>query len=316
MSSSISPQLHTLLNLIFFDSIFAKTGNVVTLKHVSENMVGFGTSVSYLFWNPYDLDIKGLFIDVDRNIYSPFGKHGNSDNAKSFMLSSGSIGSTLEHAIFEQLYNVSSVSTTKIMEVANQQGIPIYTINQTNINNILPKLNVSQEVKEGIQSAVGSGKIVTIPKKNVQYYNWSGIGWIVMDPDSGAGAYMISGGLAGGETADSGKLDALIKWLAKVPWGSLIKGALGKVLGPILNGLSRLVSALENMTNVSIFELILFAFLVVSVVVLLIIMAVYIVPAFATLGIIGQVIGLLYLSVHSFLLFKFLDKILRGFRKR
>jgi len=299
-----------------FDTIIAKISGTTTIRHASENMVGFSTSVSYLFWSPYNLEINGLFIDVDRNLYSVFGKDGNRDNAKSFMLSSGSIGSALEHAIFEQMYNVSSISAIKLIQVANDQGVPIYTINQTNINEILPKLQISQEVKDGILQAVNSGKIVTIPERNIQYFNWSGIGWIVIGPETGAGAYMISGGIAGGGTAEDGKLDDLLKWLAKIPWGSIIKGTLGRILGSILNGLSRIVKAIENISNMNIFEFIIFLALVISVVALLTIIAVYIVPAFATLGILGKGFGILYLLAHSTLLFGLLDKILASLRNR
>jgi hypothetical protein len=117
------------------------------------------------------------------------------------MLTSGYLGSALEHGIFEQLYSVPSVSAVKVLQIANQEGIPIYTINQTNVNEILPRLQVSEAVKSGIRNAVTSGMIVTIPERNIQYYNWSGVGYIVLNPETGAGAYMISGGLAGSYTA-------------------------------------------------------------------------------------------------------------------
>jgi hypothetical protein len=92
--------------------------------------------------------------------------------------------------------------THEVLQIANQEGIPIYTINATNINEILPRLQVSEAVKAGIRGAVASGMVVTIPEKNIQYYNWSGVGYIVLNPETGAGAYMISGGLAGGHNAN------------------------------------------------------------------------------------------------------------------
>ena len=117
------------------------------------------------------------------------------------MLTSGSIGSALEHGIFEQLYSVPSVSTVKILQLANEQGIAIYNINASNVEAILPRLQVSQEVKDAIRNAVAQGREVIIPERNIQYYNWTGVGYIVLDPETGAGAYMISGGLAGGSWA-------------------------------------------------------------------------------------------------------------------
>lgn len=46
--------------------------------------------------------------------------------------------------------------------------------------------------------AVNAGKIVTIPAENMTIGSWPGTGYMVIDPETGAGAYMISGGLNGG----------------------------------------------------------------------------------------------------------------------
>ena len=49
---------------------------------------------------------------------------------------------------------------------------------------------------------VNSGKIVTIPAEDVTVGNWHGTGYIVTNPETGTGAYMISGELNGGSTTD------------------------------------------------------------------------------------------------------------------
>jgi len=187
--------------LDIFNEINARTNGVFLMRQPSENIVALDLTVSYLFWSPFDLDLAGMNMDVDRNIYVAFPKSGKGDDAHNFMLTSGYLGSALEHGIFEQLYSVPSVSAVKVLQIANQEGIPIYTINATNVNEILPRLQVSEAVKAGIRGAVASGMVVTIPERNIQYYNWSGVGYIVLNPETGAGAYMISGGLAGGNWA-------------------------------------------------------------------------------------------------------------------
>ena len=167
-------------------------------RHPSESIVALDLKISYLFWSPYTIDIGGLGIDVDRNIYSAFPAKKGRDRTKEFMIASGYIGSMAEHAILEQLFDIPAVSTVKILQVANTQGIPIYTINSDNVDKILPKLQVSESVKDSIRNAVNAGRIIVIPERNVEFYNWTGVGYIVLDPETGAGAYMISGGLAGG----------------------------------------------------------------------------------------------------------------------
>ena len=195
------------LELDMFNDIFAKTTDIVWFRQPSEIITSTGLSVDYLFWSPYMVDITGYNIDVDRNVYVTFSKDGDGLKTIVFMQSAGVMGSAMEHYVLEQAYNISSVSAVKIINIANEQGIPIYEINKDNVNDILPKLQVSDEVKAAIKNSVNSGMEVTIPQREIQYINWTGIGWIVLDPKSGAGAYMISGGLAGGGTADEKRME-------------------------------------------------------------------------------------------------------------
>ena len=185
-----------------FNEIISKNTRTYVIRHPSEAIVTATLQTSYLFWSPYYVKSKGMNIDVDRDIYSAFSIDGTRANEKAFMMSSGTIGSALEHAIFEQLYNVSSVSTIKILNVASTQGIPIFSINRSNVGEVLPKLELSPSVKDAIINAVNSGKVVIAPQREITHYNWTGAGWIVLDPETGAGAYMISGGLAGGSWSE------------------------------------------------------------------------------------------------------------------
>ena len=49
-----------------------------------------------------------------------------------------------------------------------------------------------------IRNAVNAGRIVTAHERNISVKGWSGTGYIVLDPESGVGAYMIGGGADGG----------------------------------------------------------------------------------------------------------------------
>ena len=90
------------------------------------------------------------------------------------------------------------ISAAKALQIANSQGTPIFTINQSNVNATLPQLQVDSIVKADVQNAVNAGKAVTISKTNIGYNGWTGCGYIIIDPSTGAGAYMISGGANGG----------------------------------------------------------------------------------------------------------------------
>jgi len=145
-----------------------------------------------------------LLIDVDRDVSILAAKDGDSQKTKQFMLSQGMIGSALEHSIMEQLFSTPTdptygVSAVKLIALANDMGMPIYNIDKNNINQIMPLLQLSQEVKTDIQNAVNAGKVVTVSKTNITYNGWTGCGYIITNPNTGAAAYMISGGYAGAE---------------------------------------------------------------------------------------------------------------------
>ena len=129
----------------------------------------------------------------------------------------GQYGSAMEHAIPEQfrvdrnkcsylddkgnIKNPSlqpcaeAISAVKAIAIAQSQGQKIYTINKDNAQTALPKLTgISAEIR----SAIEAGKEVTFHEKAISAHGWSGQGYIIVDPETGAGAYLIEGKGNGG----------------------------------------------------------------------------------------------------------------------
>ncbi len=107
--------------------------------------------------------------------------------------------SALEHQIPEQFFTNEdnpgeAVSAVKALAVAAQQGQKIYQITQANINTALPQLTIEQSVKDEIAASVAVGKEATVSQSNITVAGWTGAGYIISDPETGAGAYRISGG--------------------------------------------------------------------------------------------------------------------------
>lgn len=182
--------------------IAAKTMNVSAITLPSETIFATKLKVLTLWGIPRWVQSGGLNMDADYLMQVVKPKDGNSESAKQYMLGSGATSSALEHSIPEQFFSTSDnpaqgISTVKALKIANDQGMLIYTVNQANIATILPQLQVSQEVKTDIQNAVNAGKVVTVSKTNISFNGWNGCGYIITDPDTGAGAYMISGGSSG-----------------------------------------------------------------------------------------------------------------------
>jgi DNA-binding transcriptional MerR regulator len=188
-------------HLTFENDLYAKTFQMVYAKGLSEAITTLNINVSYLFGIPISASQGGLNIDVDRNVLIPASITGDTNRIQQFMVISGMTSSAWEHRIFETFLNTPSVSAMKLLKYANQQGVPVYAIDSINIGQLLPAIQVSSEIKAEIQNAVTAGKKVIIPQTQLQYYEWSGLGYIVLDPATGAGAYRISGGLSGGGTA-------------------------------------------------------------------------------------------------------------------
>ena len=91
-----------------------------------------------------------------------------------------------------------AVSAVKAIAIAQAQGQKIYTINQSNAATALPSLPVGGTVGQEIQSAVQAGKEVTVHEKPISAHGFTGYGYTITDPETGAGAYLIEGRGNGG----------------------------------------------------------------------------------------------------------------------
>lgn len=183
--------------------MIAKTKGVAAIRLPSESIFSFELSIKSVLGIPLYVSPGGLAMDADRLLSLVKALDGNVEKPKQFMMTAGMNASALEHSVPEQLFSTTEnpaygISAVKALQIANNQGIPIYTINQSNINTVIPQLQLDSATKADIQNAVNAGKIVTVSKTDITYNGWIGCGYIIIDPNTGAGAYMISGGLNGG----------------------------------------------------------------------------------------------------------------------
>jgi hypothetical protein len=114
------------------------------------------------------------------------------------------MSSAWEHRIPELLftneeYPGEAVSAVKALAIASAEGQRIYQVTEENVNAVLPVLNISSEVKDEIRASVAVGKKATVSQNNITVGGWTGVGYIIADPDTGAGAYRISGGANGAQ---------------------------------------------------------------------------------------------------------------------
>ncbi len=176
----------------------ARSMQLIYSREPSEAIVGTALVVYYSGYDPVEVDPGGIYMDVDRSVVAPFSINGDPALRRAFNILSGSTGSSLENLIFEQIWGTDSVSTIKIIQLANEAAIPVFEIDASNRSTLVPLLTQPYYVIDAINSELDQGRTVTIPRDPLARYDWTGTGWISMDMATGAASYMISGGLMGG----------------------------------------------------------------------------------------------------------------------
>ncbi len=179
--------------------LYEKNLQMVVTREPSEAIVTLHAKTEWLWGVPHRVSEGGVGIDVDRNIYAPFSMDGDKERAKDFMIISVLGSSAWEDMSLEAFFDIPAVSASKILKMARMEGIVIHTIESSNIDTILPQLEIDSADKNDIRNAVYAGKTVIVPEKKIQYNDWRGAGYVVLDTETGGGGYMISGGLSGGE---------------------------------------------------------------------------------------------------------------------
>jgi len=111
----------------------------------------------------------------------------------------------------------------------------------------LPKLSLSRGVAEEIQNAIAAGKEVTVHEKAINAYGFSGFGYIIMDPETGVGGYLIEGKGSGaflmGLLFGAAFLSVLILYVISFPVSEaflmsslpIIAPLIGVIMGNIIN---------------------------------------------------------------------------------
>ncbi|MDA8018226.1 MAG: hypothetical protein MPN21_12340, partial [Thermoanaerobaculia bacterium] len=171
---------------------------------------------------PVSLVWQGVTLDAALRIVEPLAPAADSAAARDFLRLSGLHGSALEHVVFEDVFQVGSISADKGLGLARASGSTVVRIDATNVDSVLPSLAHPPAVIDDVENRVRLGQVVEIPQAPLGYNAWSGSVWRAEDPASGASAYLISGGLAGGATSvapDNWILDFLADALAS-PYSS------------------------------------------------------------------------------------------------
>jgi hypothetical protein len=127
-------------------------------------------------------------------------KNGSQSESVAIALMQGQTGSEMEASIQEITFSTATdpvvgTSTMRILQQANDQGIPIYRVTNANSAMILPLLSYPASDISLVTSALAQGREVVIPETQVLFAGNLITGLITEDPATGSAAYLISGGL-------------------------------------------------------------------------------------------------------------------------
>jgi hypothetical protein len=128
-------------------------------------------------------------------------KDNDGPRQAAFVRQAGMRLSAYEHLVPEKLWTDArhpgeAVSAVKALARAAAAGQKIYTLDARNAA-ALAQIQVDDDARAEIGDALAAGKTVTVHESPVAISGWTGSGYIVADPDTGAGAYKISGGANG-----------------------------------------------------------------------------------------------------------------------
>lgn len=236
------------------NAIASRTLGVNALTLPSETIFATKLKVLTLWGLPVNIQPGGLNMDADYLMQVVKAKDGDNDTVRRYMLDSGMTSSALEHKVPEELFSTPdnpahAISTVKALKIANDQGVPIYTVNQANIATVLPQLQLDSQVKTDIQNAVNAGKVVTVSKTNITFNSWTGCGYIIINPETGSGAYMISGGGNGGFMYIFWTVMWALAWVALITSitvftviAVVVEGALAAAVSVVVAALSELAT--------------------------------------------------------------------------
>ncbi|MCP4658565.1 MAG: RHS repeat protein, partial [bacterium] len=148
----------------------------------------------------------------------------------------GAQGSYLEGEVFNQVLQRHGIAAVSALTQAQREGQLLTRVDGSNLDAVLAAIDLGGEIESRIRSAVGNAKIAWVPETAIDVNQWHGTGYVLEDPATGAAAYLLSGGYAGGsETGDL--LEELEDILGSEGW--LQSGPLEALKGKLLSLLQR-----------------------------------------------------------------------------
>jgi len=216
----------------------------------------------YFFGIARNVTFPGAFMDVDSIVDNAIAKDDSRQTKTQFIRQIGTAASAAEHMAPEIMFRnlalrsddpaqPQAVSAIKALGVAAAEGQKIYTLSQTNRDlhgTILQSLGIDQDVKTEIADALSAGMEVTVHERNIAQGSWSGSGYLIINPDTGAGAYKIAGGENGAFCVGVGLGALVVASIESLILGPISAGAIIALLGTLIVALA-IINTQDDLTR-------------------------------------------------------------------
>ncbi|HEX6864456.1 MAG TPA: transglutaminase family protein, partial [Thermoanaerobaculia bacterium] len=109
----------------------------------------------------------------------------------------GAQSSFLEGEVFNQVLQREGIASVSALTLAKRQGQTLSRVDGANVDAVLAQADLGADAEAEIRAGVARGRIAWVAQSRIAVQQWRGTGYVIEDPDTGAAAYLISGGFAG-----------------------------------------------------------------------------------------------------------------------
>lgn len=148
--------------------------------------------------------MHGIELDIGHLRSIRAAKNGDEVAWANYSALRGMQESSLENSTPDMLFQATdpgssfpSISSMTALREAVTEGQKIYVIGPQNLSSILPTLSVSDTVQQAISDAILAGKIALTSERPITLGDWTGNGFVLLDRETGDGAFLIEGGPSG-----------------------------------------------------------------------------------------------------------------------
>jgi len=184
-----------------YAKLIARREGAVVQRMPSLGAISSGLRVQFIWGIPRSASYLGRTIDIGHSTIGTQGMDG-----AAFQRELGMRTSYLEGSIFDQVFSRetgSGISAAGLIQSALASGQRVFTLNSANADATMGLIQMTPTVREEVINALLMGMEVTIPEFAQEVNGWRGTAYVAIQPETGSGSYVMSGGLRGGaEGAD------------------------------------------------------------------------------------------------------------------